>query len=98
MRGAPIAEGTLFPFGGQFSTHWEYLTARALKPSSVAAWIPVEDPDRDGRPLWFSPAPENPLIRPLHLSVGEASGRDSAKLNLEIAWSVFTLELQFVMS
>ncbi len=44
MRGAPIAKGTLFPFGGQFSTHWEYLAARALKPSSVEAWIPVEDP------------------------------------------------------
>jgi hypothetical protein len=78
----PIAEGTLIPFGGQFTTHWEYLVARALKTSSVAAWIPVEDHDRDGRPLWFNPAPENPLIRPLHLSVGEASGRDAAKLNL----------------
>ncbi len=95
VGGAPIAEGTLFPFGGQFTTHWEYLVARALKPSSVAAWIPVEDHDRDGCPLWFNPAPENPRIRPLHLSVGEASGRDAAKLNLEIAWSVFAPEVQF---
>ena len=95
MRGAPIAKGTLFPFGGQFSTHWEYLAARALKPSSVSAWIPVEDPDRDGRPLWFSPEPENPRILPLNLSVGEASGRNAAKLNLEIVWSVFAPELQF---
>ena len=91
----PIAEGTLIPFGGQFTTHWEYLVARALKTSSVAAWIPVEDHDRDGCPLWFNPAPENPRIRPLHLSVGEASGRDAAKLNLEIAWSVFAPDDQF---
>jgi hypothetical protein len=94
----PIAEGTLIPFGGQFTTHWEYLIARASNPASVAAWIPVEDHDRDGRPLWFNPAPENPLIQPLHLSVGEATGRDAAKLNMEIAWSVFAPEEQFCTS
>ncbi len=95
VGGAPIAKGTLIPFGGEFTTHWEYLVARTSKPSSVAAWIPVEDHDRDGCPLWFDPAPENPLIRPLHLSVGEATGRDAAKRNLEIAWSVFAPEEQF---
>ena len=58
----PITKGTLIPFGGQFTTHWEYLVARASNPASVAAWIPVEDHDRDGRPLWFNPAPKNPLI------------------------------------
>ena len=94
----PIAEGTLIPFGGQFTTHWEYLVARALKASSVAGWIPVEDHDRDGCPLWFNPAPENPLILPLHLSVGEASGRDAAKLNLKIAWSVFAPGDEFFTS
>ena len=91
----PIAKGTLIPFGGEFTTHWEYLVARASKPSSVAAWIPVEDHDCDGCPLWFDPAPANSLIRPLHLSVGEAFGRDAAKRNLEIAWSVFAPEEQF---
>ncbi len=95
MSIAQIAEGALFPFGGHLSTHWEYLAARALKPASVATWVRVEDPDRDGRPLWFIPEPENPLIRPLHLSVGEASGRTAAKRNLEIVWSVFAPEHQF---
>ena len=92
-----ISEGTLFPFGGHLSTHWEYLAARALEPASVATWIRVEDPDpdRDGRPLWFIPEPENRLIRPLHLSVGEACGRTADKLNLEIVWSVFAPEHQF---
>jgi hypothetical protein len=45
--------------------------------------------------LWFSPQSENPLIPPLHLSVGEASGRNAARWNLEIVWSVFAHELQF---
>ena len=90
-----IDEGTLFPFGGQLSTHWEYLAALALKPASVATWVRVEDPDRDGRPLWFIPQPKNPLTLPLHLSVGEAWGKMAAKRNLEIVWSVFAPEDQF---
>ena len=84
-----IAEGKLIPLGGGFCTHWEFLAAAAAEPNSVATWIPVEDPDRDGRPLWFIPAAENPLILPLHLSVGEACGHRAGKLNLEIVWSVF---------
>ena len=78
-----IAKGTLFPFGGGLCTHWEFLAAAAAEPKSVATWIPVEDPDRDGRPLWFIPAAENPLIFPLHLSVGEACGHRAPKLNLD---------------
>ena len=96
MSVAEIAEGTLFPFSGHFSTHLEYLAARALKPASVSTWVRVkEDPDRDGRPLWFRPEPENPLILPLHLSVGKALGRNAATRNLEIVWSVFSPEHQF---
>ena len=81
-----IAEGTLFPYGGGLCTHWEFLAAAAAEPKSVATWVPVEDPDRDGRPLWFIPAAENPLILPLHLSVGHLA----PKLNLEVVWSVFS--------
>ena len=90
-----IDEGTLFPFGGQLCTHWEYLAAIAADLASVASWIRLEDPDRDGRPLWFIPEPEDPLILPLHLSVGEACGRSANKLNLEIVWSVFAPEESF---
>ena len=62
----------------------------------MATWIRLEDPDRDGRPLWFIPEPENRLILPLHLSVGEACGRFANKLNLEIVfWSVFAPEDPF---
>ncbi len=90
-----IAEGTLFPFGGHLCTHWEYLAAAASEPASVSTWIRIEDPDRDGRPLWYIPEAENPLILPLHLSVGEACGSTANKLNLEIVWSVFAPEDQF---
>ena len=69
-----IAKGTLFPFGGHLCTHWEYLAAA---PASVSTWVRVEDGDRDGFPMWFIPEAENPLIFPLHLSVGEAWGRDA---------------------
>ena len=84
-----IAEGTLFPYGGGLCTDWEYIAAVAAEAESVATWVRVEDPDRDGRPLWFNPAAENPLILPLHLSVGEACGSLAKKLNLEVVWSVF---------
>ena len=90
-----IAEGTLFPFGGQLCTHWEYLAAVASEPESVSTWVRVEDPDWDGRPLWYSPEAKNPLILPLHLSVGEACGGLAKKLNLEIVWSVFAPEDEF---
>ena len=65
------------------------------EPASVSTWVRIEDPDRDGRPLWYILEAENPLILPLHLSVVEAYGSAANKLNLEIVWSVFAPEDQF---
>ena len=48
-----IAKGTLFPFGGQLCTHWEYLAATSAEPASVSARIRIEDFDLDGCPLWY---------------------------------------------
>jgi len=70
-----IAKGTLFPFGGHLCTHWEYLAAAASDPALVLTWVRVEDSDQDCG--LFIPEAENPPIFPLHLSVGEAWGRDA---------------------
>ena len=55
VKSCRILSGTLLPFGGDFVTHWEYLTQKAVNSMAVSTWIPVEDADRDGRPLWFIP-------------------------------------------
>ena len=70
-----IAKGTLFPFGGHFCTHWEYLAAASAEPASVSTRC---QPDLDGCPLWYLLESRNPLISPLHLSVGEACGKRAA--------------------
>ena len=48
-----ISKGTLFPFGGNLCTHWEYLAATSAEPASVSARIRIEDSDLDGYPLWY---------------------------------------------
>ena len=55
VKSRPILSGTLLPFGGDLVTHWEYLTQKAVDSTAVPTWIPVEDADRDGRPMWFIP-------------------------------------------
>jgi hypothetical protein len=67
-----ISSDTLLPFGGEFVTHWEYLTRKAVQSTAVSTLIPVEDPDRDGRPLWYIPESKEPLVLPLHSRVGAA--------------------------
>ena len=64
-----ISSDTQLPFGGEFVTHWEYLTRKAVQSTT---WIPVEDPDRDGRPLWYIPESKEPLVLPLHSRVDAA--------------------------
>ena len=87
-----ISRGTLLPFGGEFVTHWEYLTRKVVESTAVSTWIPVEDPDRDGRPLWYIPESKEPLVSPLHLLVGVARNKGAKELNLKIVWSVFAAE------
>ena len=45
VKSRPILPGTLLPFGGDFVTHWEYLTRKAVDSTAVSTWIPVEDAD-----------------------------------------------------
>jgi len=80
---------TLLPFGGDLVTHWEYLARKSIQAMAVATWIPVEDPDLDGRPLWYIPGSSNPRVLSLHTRVGAAGGKRSKELNVEIVWSVF---------
>ncbi len=80
---------TLLPFGGDLVTHWEYLARKSIQAMAVATWIPVEDPDLDGRPLWYIPGSSDPRVLSLHTRVGAAGGKRSKELNVEIVWSVF---------
>ena len=50
----------------------------------MATWIPVEDPDLDGRPLWYIPESSDPQVVSLHTRVGAAGGKRSKELNVEI--------------
>ncbi len=80
---------TLLPFGGELVTHWEYLARKSIQAMAVATWIPVEDPDLDGRPLWYIPGSSDPRVLSLHTRVGSAGGKRPKELNVEIVWSVF---------
>ena len=61
-----ISPDTLLPFGGELVTHWEYLARKAIQSTAVSTWIPVEDPDLDGRPLWYIPESRDPRVVSLH--------------------------------
>ena len=89
---AVIPKGTLFPIGGHFRTHWEYLAEKRPDLASVSSWFPIEDFDRDGLALWYVPDSLHPLVFPLHVSVGEAIEGRAKTLNLEIVGSVFPAE------
>ncbi len=87
VRSIPL--DTLLPFGGELVTHWEYLARKSIQAMAVATWIPVEDPDLDGRPLWYIPGSSDPRVVSLHTRIGAAGGKRSKELNMEIVWSVF---------
>ena len=89
VKVSSIPAGTLLPFGGDLVTHWEYLARKAVQASAVSTWIPLEDADLDGRPLWFIPETQNPLVVSLHTRVGTAVKKRSTDVNVEIVWSVF---------
>ena len=91
VNSRPLSPGTLLPFGGNFVTHWEYLTQKAVDSTAVSTWILVEDADQDGRPMWFSPESKEPLLSP-HLFVGAARKNRAKDLNVKIVWSVFGAE------
>ena len=87
-----ISPDTLIPFGGELVTHWEYLARKTIQSTAVSTWIPVEDPDLDGRLLWYIPESRDPLVLSLHTRVGAAVKRRSKELNVEIVWSVLGAE------
>ena len=89
VKVSSIPAGTLLPFGGELVTHWEYLARKAVQATAVSTWIPLEDADLDGRPLWYIPESQDPLVVSLHTRVGAAVKKRSTDLNVEIVWSVF---------
>ena len=80
VKSPSILPGILLPVGGDLVTHWEYLTKKAADPASVSTWIPVEDADRDGRPMWFVPESKEPLLFPLHSFVVKAQKKRANKV------------------
>ena len=80
VKSPTILPGILLPVGGDLVTHWEYLTKKAADPVSVSTWIPVEEADRDGRPMWFVPESKEPLLFPLHSFVGKAQKKRANKV------------------
>jgi hypothetical protein len=66
VKARSISPDTLLPFGGELVTHWEHLARKAIQPTAVSTWIPVEDPDLDGRPLWYIPESRDPRVVSLH--------------------------------